>query len=82
MLFKQTAKYSNEMPTKPILDPGEEVIFDVPNYGSGRGHVAAFYTHSDGTILYAVLPNNPRISKSYGYVSIIVPEKDLVSAPF
>ena len=26
------------MPTKPVFDPGEEVIFDVAGYGSGRGH--------------------------------------------
>ena len=68
------------MPTKPILDPGEEVQFDIADYGSGRGHIAGFYTHSDGTRLYVVLPNNPKISKRY--VSIIVSEKDLVSAPF
>ena len=70
------------MPTKPILEPGEEVLFDVADYGSGRGNVAAYYTHPDGTRLYAVLPNNPKISKKYGYVSIICAEKDLVSAPF
>ena len=48
----------------------------------GLGEDTGFYTHTDGTRLYSVLPNNPRITKSYRYVSIIVPEKDLVSAPF
>lgn len=64
------------------FDPGEEVSFDVPNYGSGRGHVAGYYTLSDGSSLVVVFPKNPRVTKDYGYVCIVVPEKELKSTPF
>ena len=67
---------------RPVFDAGEEVFFDIPDYGKGRGNVVAFFTHKDGTNLYAVYPKNERISKRYPYVCIIVPESDLVSAPF
>jgi hypothetical protein len=64
------------------FDPGEEVAFDVTNYGSGRGHVAGYYTLPDGTNLVAVYPKSPKISKNDGYICLIVPEKDLISTPF
>ncbi len=66
----------------PCFDPGEEVYFDIPDYGQGRGHVAAFYRHSDGTNLYAVYPKNPRITDRYKYVCVIVEEDKLISCPF
>ena len=70
------------MGTTPSFDPGEEVYFDIENYGTGRGHVTGFYTHVDGTKLYAVYPKTQRPGSSYNYVCLIVPEKGLVSAPF
>ena len=73
---------SKESENPPKFDPGEEVYFDLANYGTGKGLVAAFYVHSDGSRLYAVLPNTPRISQKYGYISIIVGEDKLISAPF
>lgn len=66
----------------PKFDPGEEVTFDVPNYGSGRGHIAGFYVHTDGTRLYVVFPKNQRNRPDYKYVSIIVEENKLISTPF
>jgi hypothetical protein len=66
----------------PCFAPGEEVFFDIPDYGQGRGHVAGAATHPDGTNLYAVYPKNPRITTKYPYVCVIVAEKDLISCPF
>ncbi len=66
----------------PVFLAGEQVYFSIPDYGQGMGRVSGFYTHSDGTNLYAVYPNNPRITDSYNYVCIVVPEDQLISAPF
>jgi len=68
--------------TAAKFDPGEEITFDVLDYGSGRGHVAGFYTHKDGTRLYAVYPKNPRNRPDYQYVCIICREDQLISTPF
>lgn len=70
------------MLSEPSFDPGEEVSFDISDYGAGRGNVAAFYIHSDGTRLYAVYPKTPKITKKYGYVCFIIEEKYLISTPF
>ena len=70
------------MDKNPVFDPGEEVYFDVANYGRGRGNVAGFYRHTDGTKLYAVYPKTERSGTSYQYLCLIVPEADLISAPF
>jgi hypothetical protein len=48
------------MSPDPIFAAGEEVHFDIAGYGSGRGHVTAFYIHTDGTKFYSVYPKNPR----------------------
>lgn len=78
-----TAAISSDMSiAKPDFDPGEEVTFDIPDYGSGRGHIAAYYLHSDGTKLYAVAPNNPRLKENYSYVCVIATAKQLISTPF
>lgn len=66
----------------PKFDLGEEVSFDIPDYGRGRGHVSAFYCHKDGTKLYTVLPKNPKITKKYPYLCIMVLESELTSTPF
>lgn len=70
------------MPTEASFEPGEEVSFDIPDYGAGRGNVAAYYTHTDGTKLYAVYPKTPKITKRYAYVCVIIEEKHLISTPF
>ena len=66
----------------PVFLAGEQVWFDIPDYGSGMGRVAGFYTHTDGTNFYAVAPNNPRVTEKYRYICIILPEDELISAPF
>ena len=66
----------------PKFDPGEEVYFEIEDYGAGRGNVAAFYIHNDGSRLYAVYPKNPRLSDRYNYVCIIIREEELMSTPF
>ena len=78
----QGAESLSEVLMNPKFDPGEEVTFDVPDYGSGRGHISAFYVHPSGDHLYAVYPKNPRVTKKYGYVCIIVKEENLISTPF
>ena len=70
------------MEKKPTFDPGEEVYFDIPNYGTGRGNVVAFHLTKDGISLYAVYPKTPRVSESSPYVCFIAEEKQLISAPF
>jgi hypothetical protein len=70
------------MDKNPVFDPGEEVYFDIPNFGTGRGHVTAFYRHKDGTALYSVYPKTPRISDAHPYLCLIAEEKQLISAPF
>lgn len=70
------------MPTDANFEPGEEVFFDIPNYGAGKGNIAAFYIHTDGTKLYAIYPKTQHNSSNYKYVCLIVPETELVSTPF
>lgn len=68
---------------KAILDPFDEVTFDVEGFGSGRGQIAGMYVHTDGTRLYAVYPKHPRPKDHpYQYVCIIIPEDKLISTPF
>jgi hypothetical protein len=64
------------------FNPGDEVTFDIPNYGCGKGNIAGYFVHNDGTKLYAIYPKNPRINSNYNYVCVITEEKNLVPTPF